>query len=107
MPFFYQEQLDFDWLDSALACIVNIQETNLKRSTVRNVSQEIVTICRTKRERVKQAERLLDKYSECILYEEKQEIFRLIAETLLYIQYRGVLIKCTSDPKKLIESSIF
>jgi hypothetical protein len=99
----FKRPLNFGWVETALDVWVEIEELNARRAVIRNMTREIVAICRANRNRVEHAEALLDKYTDVIPYERKQEIFLIIAETLLYISYNGVRIKCTEDPKRLLQ----
>jgi len=95
--------LNFSWLETALGVWVEIEELNARRAIIHNMTREIIAICRTERERVEKAEAFLDKYAHVIPHAEKQEIFRLMAEALLFITYNGVRIRCTDDPKRLLQ----
>ena len=99
----FKGPLDFGWVETALDVWVEIEEHNARRAVIRNMTREIVAICRANRHRVEHAEALLDKYSDVVPCERKQEIFLIIAETLLYISYNGLRIKCTEDPKRLLQ----
>jgi hypothetical protein len=100
---FYNSNLDYSWHDSILDSLVSIQEMNLKRSIISNISREVVQICKKKRDRVAKVELLLDEFGGYIAHEDKQEIFILVAETLLFIQFNGTRVKCTEDPIALLK----
>ncbi len=97
--------LDFDWLETALDAIVLVEETRARRVAVRSIAREIVATCRANRERVERAEALLDRHAEVMRPEDRGRVLRLMGETLLYIQYRGARLKCTEDPRRLLEGA--
>ena len=101
----FDSPLDFTWVDAALEAWADIEEMRARQTTVREMARELVAICRSNRERVENAERYLDRYREVIPNVQKQEIFRLVAELLLFIQYRGVRIRCVDDPIKILKAS--
>ena len=102
MPNFFQARYDFSWVQTALEAYVRIEEAQVKQATVRQMTREIIAICQNNRARVVKVEAFLDEFQHVLSHEHKQDIFRLIAETLLFIQYRGVRIKCSEDPYQLI-----
>ncbi|MFC1834883.1 hypothetical protein ACFL2Q_09135 [Thermodesulfobacteriota bacterium] len=99
----FKKPMNFGWVETALDVWVEIEESNARRAMVRNMAREIVTVCRANRSRVEKAEALLDRYADVIPHENKQEIFLIIAETLLYISCGGIRMKCTEDPKQLLQ----
>lgn len=94
--------LRFDWLETALAVVVEVQGGRVEMAHVRGMSRAIVAICRDHRERVFAAERFLDENRDFFSAEQRNEVLRLIAETLLYIQYGGVRIRVTDDPLQVL-----
>lgn len=102
----YQSPLYISCLEAALESIVAIEETNLKRTIIKNISKEIIKICRNNRNRIERVDQILEDYGNYISYENKQEIFKIVAETLLFTQYNGVRIKFNQDPKNIIFGNI-
>lgn len=94
--------LRFDWLETALAVIVEAQHGRVEMARVRGMSREIVALCREQRERVLAAEMFLDENRDILSAEQRNDVLRLIAETLLYIQYRGARIRVTDDPFQVL-----
>ena len=97
---FLRQPLSFSWLESALEAWISFEVTDARIATCRSFAREIVTICKLQRKRVEKAEELLDRYRDMIKPKARQEIFRLMAEALMYIETNGQRLKVTDDPKR-------
>lgn len=104
MQSLFDRPLDYGWLEATLSAWIKVEETNVERAAVRQMTREVVAICQDKRERVQRAEAFYEKYRDVLRHRERQEVLRLMAETLLYIQHSGVRMKLTEDPIKLLGS---
>lgn len=98
----HERPLDFGWLEAALEAWLVFEDRAARRATVRTMAGEIVEICQMKRERVERAEAFLTRYHRLLSRAEKQDIFRLMAETLRYIERGGVRVEVTDDPIRLL-----
>lgn len=99
---FLKKPLAFDWVEASLEAYVRLEERKARVYQIKSMAREIVAICRASRDRVEKAEAFLEKYREVIPSEEKQNIFRLMAETLLYIQYEGVRMRISDNPRTIL-----
>lgn len=95
-------QPDYSWLRATLDSWLAIEDGNARRAAVRAMASEIVAACRANRDRVRKAEAIYEKYRSVMSHADKQDVLRLMAETLLYVQYGGLSIKTTDDPTKLL-----
>lgn len=94
--------LRFDWLEAALQVVLEVQSGRVEMARVHSMSREIVALCRDQRDRVAAAERVLDENRNTMSCAQKNEVLRLIAEALLYIQSGGVRIRVTDDPRRIL-----
>jgi hypothetical protein len=97
--------LSFDWVTASLRAIVAFELGRVEQARVRCLAREIVAICRVQRDRVVRADRLLEEHRDLLSIEQRNEVLRLMAEVLLYIQFRGVRIKVTADPRRVLEGA--
>ena len=79
-----------------------IEQGRVQRAEIQVMAREIVAACRGSRARVQRAEEIYTKYREYLPNADRQKMLRLMADTLLYIQYGGVRIKTTQDPKLIL-----
>ena len=98
----YSPTLDFEWVTAALEAIVELEHGRTQQAELRAMAREIVAICRDARQRVARAEQFLDAYRHVLPPGKKNEILRLMAETLLFIQYGGRRVKITDDPSVIL-----
>jgi hypothetical protein len=94
----YATVIDFDWLVCALEPIVAFEQGRADQARVRAVAREIVAVCRSQRDRVVAAERILEEHRDILSADQKDSFLHLMAEALLYITYHGRRIKLTGDP---------
>ncbi len=98
----FARRLNYSWLEAALDAWVVTEETNARRASVQLMAKEMVAICESNRDRVVRAEAYYSEFRDTLIMAERQDVLRLMAETLLYIQYQGVRLKVTDDPIKLL-----
>lgn len=103
MDALFDRPLRFDWVEAALRAWVDVEQARVERVRVQSIARELVAICRANRERVERADAFYEKYRHLLPHAERQEVLRLMAETLLYIQFRGLRHKVTDDPTKILE----
>lgn len=94
--------LQFDWLEVALGAVVQLEFGRVEVARVRSMARQIVAICRDQRDRAIAAERFLDENRDALSADQRNEALRLIAETLLYIQYGGIRVRVTDDPRRIL-----
>lgn len=98
----FERPLDFGWVEATLAGWVELERGRVERVRLQQMTREIVAICRDNRERVKRADAYYDRYRDVLTHADRQALLRLMAETLLYVQYRGVRRKVTEDPLRIL-----
>lgn len=94
--------LNYTWLEAALEAWLETERTNTRRAEAKLMAREIVAICAANREKATLAEEFYVKYRDHLSRADRQGVLRLIAETLLYIQYDGVRMKVSSDPMRIL-----
>ena len=101
---FGQRPIDFSWLETSLEAFVELERGRVQQVTVQQMAREIVAICRSQRERVRLAEEYYDKYRDVLTHADRQDVLRLMAETLMFITYGGRRMSVTEDPKRLLQT---
>lgn len=95
--------LDMSWIVSALEPITAFQEGQVDQARVRSLAREITAACRNNRDRVLAAERMLDEYRDILPAQKRDEILRLMAEALMYVQFNGRRVKVVGDPTRILK----
>lgn len=101
---FGKRALDFSWLELSLGAFVELDRGRVKQVTVQQMAREIVAICRSQRERVRLAEEYYDKYRDVLTHADRQDILRVMAETLMFITHGGRRMAVTEDPRRFLQS---